>query len=129
MKRAILALVLAVPSLIFGQYVQFPRYESEHTAKHIMMGDIKSFCQDTVEFVVEKSNDRWVTSYLNPGQVSKKVWKVLQRGKSQFTGSTSRGYVFYITVFDVNDDTIILGGIHVYVNIHTLEIEKVEILR
>lgn len=94
-----------------------------------MMGDIKSFCQDTVEFVVEKSNDRWVTSYLNPGQVSKKVWKVLQRGKSQFTGSTSRGYVFYITVFDVNDDTIILGGIHVYVNIHTLEIEKVEILR
>ena len=128
MKRAILALVLAIPTLIFGQYVQFPRYDSEQTAKRIMMGDIKLFCKDTVEFVLEKKNDRWVTSFISPSQVSKKVQKVLERGKSQFTGSTSRGYVFYITVVDVNDDTVILGSIHIFVDVQSQKIEKVEIL-
>lgn len=92
-----------------------------------MMGDLESFCRDTVEFVVEKPGNRWVTSYVSPKSASKKVWKVLQKGKSHFTGSTSRGYTFYISVEDVEDEYKIYESLTFHVDQHTLEIFMIEI--
>ncbi len=53
-------------SQVFGQHVSVPtHYDAEHTAKHIMMGHIKMYLNDsTTEVVVEKKNNRWVTTFL-----------------------------------------------------------------
>lgn len=127
MKNLLFAVLLAIPSLASAQYVKIPRYDSETTANHIMMGHVESFCSDTVEFVVEKKNDRWVTSYLSPDVVSKRVWKILQKGKSHFTGSTTRGYTFYITVEDVNDDLKLYESLTFHVDQRTQKIYMIEV--
>lgn len=129
MKSTILAILLAVPSLIFGQIVQYPRYDSEHAANHIMMGHIKMYCQDTIDFIVEKKNDRWVTTQANPDQVKKRVWKILQKGKARYSHSTTMGYTFFITVEDVNDETKIYNTIKVHVDMSNMKIDAVEIQR
>lgn len=127
MKSTILAILLAVPSLIFGQNVQYPRYNSQHTANHIMMGHIKMFCQDTVDFIVEKKNDRWVTTQADPDQVKKRVTKILDKGVARYSHSTTMGYTFFITVSDEKDETVIYNTIKIHVDMSTLKIDTVEI--
>ena len=104
MKKLICAILLLSVGSLFGQYVSVPtHYDAEHTANHIMMGHIKMYLGDsTTEVVVEKKNDRWVTTFLGKDAVDKKVWKLLSKGKSSFTGRTNGGYRFYITVYDVS---------------------------
>ena len=127
MKSTILAILLAVPSLIFGQNIQYSRYNSQHTANHIMMGHIKMFCQDTVDFIVEKKNDRWVTTQADPDQVKKRVTKILDKGVARYSHSTTMGYTFFITVSDEKDETVIYNTIKIHVDMSTLKIDTVEI--
>lgn len=114
---------------LMSQYVKVPtHYDAQHAANHIMRGHIKMYLNDsTTEVVEEKKNDRWVTSYYNKDIIDKKVWKVLQKGKSSFTGSTNGGYRFYITVYDVKDDTKILGSLDITVDAFTQQIKLIEI--
>ena len=112
-----------------SQYVKIPtNYDAKKTAEHIMMGHIKMFLNDsTTEFVFEKKNNRWVTSFYDKTTISKKVWEVLQKGKSQFTGSTNGGYRFYITVWDKNDDMKILNSLDITIDAFTQQIKYIEI--
>ena len=116
-------------SQAFGQYVSVPtHYDAEHTAKHIMMGHIKMYLVDsTTEVVVEKKNNRWVTSFLSKDAVDKKVWKLLSKGKAELTGRTNGGYRFYITVYDASDDTKILGSLDITIDAYTQKIKYIEI--
>ena len=131
MKKILIASLFLIFGEAKSQYVQVPtHYDAKHTANHIMMGHIKMYLNDsTTEFVEEKKNDRWVTSYYNKDVIDKKVWKVLQKGKSSFTGSTNGGYRFYITVYDVKDDTKVLGSLDITVDAFTQQIKYIEIKR
>ena len=131
MKKILIASLFLIFGNVKSQYVQVPtHYDAQHTANHIMMGHIKMYLNDsTTEVVEEKKNDRWVTSYYNKDIIYKKVWKVLQKGKSSFTGSTNGGYRFYITVYDVKDDTKILGSLDITIDAFTQEIKYIEIKR
>lgn len=122
-----LALFLGA-SQVFGQYVLVPHYDAKHAANHIMMGHIKMYLSDsTTEVVIEKKNDRWVTSYYNKDVIDKKVWKVLSKGKPSFTGSTNGGYRFYITIYDVKDDIKILNSLDITIDAYTQKIKYIEI--
>lgn len=129
MKNLLILLLFLTPVIGKSQYVKIPtNYDAKKTAEHIMMGHIKMFLNDSItEVVVEKSNGRWVTSYLNKSQVEKIVWKTLKKGKSHFTGKTNGGYRFYITIEDVNDDTKILGSLDITMDAFTQQIKFVEI--
>ena len=131
MKKLICAILLLSVGSLFGQYVSVPtHYDAEHAANHIMMGHIKMYLNDsTTEVVVEKKNDRWVTTFLGKDAVDKKVWKLLSKGKSSFTGRTNGGYRFYITVYDVKDDTKILGSLDITIDAYTQKIKYIEIKR
>jgi len=129
MKKFICTILLLSTIQLFGQYVSVPtHYDAEHTANHIMMGHIKMYLNDsTTEVVVEKKNDRWVTTFLGKDAVDKKVWKVLSKGKPSFTGRTNGGYRFYITVYDVKDDTKILNSLDITIDAYTQKIKYIEI--
>jgi hypothetical protein len=74
MKKLLVMLLGLVPLIGVGQYMKVPtHYDAEHTAKHIMMGHIKMYLNDSLtEVVVEKKNDRWVTTFLDKEVISKK---------------------------------------------------------
>ena len=118
-----------MPTLGISQYVKTPvRYDAEHTAKHIMMGHIKMFLNDsTTEVVIEKKNDRWVTMPLSKNSIDKKVWKVLSKGKSEYTGRTNGGYRFYITIYDLNDDMKVINSLDITIDQFTKQIKLIEI--
>ena len=128
-QKLVWIIIFLGASQVFGQYVSVPtHYDAEHTAKHIMMGHIKMYLNDsTTEVVVEKKNNRWVTTFLGKDAIDKKVWKVLSKGKAEFTGRTNGGYRFYITVYDVKDDTKILNSLDITVDAYTQKIKYIEI--
>ncbi len=129
MKNIIIYLSFLISSYSFGQTVQYSRYDSEHTANHIIMGHIEMYCQDSVDFVVEKKNDRWVTTSINPLQIAKRVQKTLDKGVARYTYSTTMGYTFFITVEDPNDEAVIYHTIKVHVDMSTQKIDTIEIQR
>lgn len=129
MKKLLVMLLGLVPLIGVGQYMKVPtHYDAEHTAKHIMMGHIKMYLNDSLtEVVVEKKNDRWVTMFLDKEVISKKVWKVLSKGKSSFTGRTNGGYRFYIYVYDVKDDAKVINVLDITIDAFTQKIKYIEI--
>ena len=131
MRKLLVILLALVPVVGKSQYVKVPtHYDAEHTANHIMMGHVRMYLNDSVtEVVTEKKNDRWVTSYDDKTQIYKKVDKLLKKGKANFSGSTNGGYRFYITVWDVKDDTKVLGSLDITMDAYTQEIKLIEIKR
>ena len=131
MKKLLIILLALIPVVGKSQYLQVPtHYDAEHTANHIMMGHVRMYLNDSVtEVVTEKKNDRWVTSYNDKDQVYKKIDKLLKKGKANFSGSTNGGYRFYITVWDVKDDTKVLGSLDITIDAYTQEIKSIEIKR
>ncbi len=129
MKRLLILLVGLIPLLGVGQYMKAPtHYDAPTTAGHIIKGHIKMFLNDSLtEVVVEKKGDRWVTSFLDRETVIKKVNKILQQGKPEFTGRTNGGYRFYINVYDVNDDTKVINSLDITIDAFTQQIKLIEI--
>jgi hypothetical protein len=129
MKKLLIILLCLAPLVGIGQYVQVPtHYDAESTAKHIIKGHIKMYLNDsTTEVVVEKKGDRWVTTFLDKDAIDKKVSKILLQGESVFTGRTNGGYRFYITVYDVKDDTKILNSLDITIDAYTQKIKLIEI--
>jgi len=116
-------------SQVFGQYVSVPtHYDAQTAAGHIIKGHIKMYLNDSLtEVVVEKKNDRWVTTFLDKETISKKVDKILQQGKPEFTGRTNGGYRFYINVYDVSDDTKVINSLDITIDAFTQQIKLIEI--
>ena len=115
---------------LFSQYLTFPTtYDSESTAKKICGGEIKKFLSDTVEWKVEKKNDRWVTSWVDKDIANSKLHKILSKGSPEYSGRTNAGYWFYIVVVDVKDETKILQSIKFEVDHMTQKIVVIEVQR
>ena len=114
---------------LIGQYVSVPtHYDAQTAAGHIIKGHIKMYLNDSLtEVTVEKKNDRWVTSFWDKEVISKKVDKILQQGKPEFTGRTNGGYRFYITVYDINDDTKVINSLDITIDAFTQQIKLIEI--
>lgn len=127
--RKLLFLFLLIPFNLFGQeYLKFPvTYNSEGTAKEICKGEIKKFLSDTVEWKVEKRNDRWVTSWIYPNQIKSKLDKIFSGGIPEYTSRTNGGYWFYISVEDPSDDTRVLRTIKFEVDHYTQKIKTIEV--
>lgn len=129
--KQLLTLVMLVPFMLKGQteYQHFCSYNAESTAKHIMMKHVKHYLHDTVEFSVEKNNNKYIKKYLNASQVEKKILKTLKKGKSTYSSKTNSGYTFTIVVVDIKDDTKIINFIsfnvdHFYQKVTSVEISK-----
>lgn len=128
MKNILLLLVI-LPLNLFSQYVKVPtHYDSDNTIKHIIHGHLESYLQDTIEYVVEKKNDRYVTSWFDKGKTVKKVYSIMSTGTPEKGGRTNGGYTFTITVLDKKDDTKILKKVVFTVDAFTQKIKMVEIL-
>jgi hypothetical protein len=129
MKKIIITLLFLIPVLGFTQYVQVPtHYDAEATAIEIMKGHIEKYLNDSLtEVVIQKSEDKWVTSYLDKEEIIKKVGKTLQKGKAQYAGRTDGGFRFYITVWDVKDDTEVVGSLDIVIDVFTQQIKSIEI--
>ena len=129
MKNFIVFLLLASPFGLFGQqYMTFPTsYDSEGTAKQICTGSVEKFLSDTIEWKVEKKNDRWVTSWINLNQAESKLNQIFSKGVPKYTSSTNAGYWFYISVEDPSDDTRILRTVKFEVDHYTQKIKTIEV--
>lgn len=129
MKNLLILLVI-LPLNLFSQYVKVPtHYNSEEATEHILHGDLKFYMQDTIEYVVEKKNDRYVTSWLDKERTSKKVYSILSKGNPEKGGRTNGGYTFTVSVIDKKDDTKILNKVVFVVDAYTQKIKSVEILK
>lgn len=104
-------------------------YNSEDATEHILHGDLRFYLQDTIEYIVEKKNDKYSTSWLNKEKTSKNVYSLLSKGNPEQGGRTNGGYTFTITVVDKKDDTKILRKVVFTVDAFTQKIKMVEILR
>ncbi len=129
--KQLLTLVMLIPFMLKGQteYQHFCSYNSESTAKHIMMRHIKSYLHDTVEFSVEKRGYKYAKKYLNADQAEKKIVKALKKGMATYSSKTNSGYTFTIAVVSKADETEILNFIkfevdHFYQKIISVEISK-----
>lgn len=122
--------MVILPLNLFSQYVKVPtHYNSEEATEHILHGDLKFYMQDTIEYVVEKKNDRYVTSWLDKERTSKKVYSILSKGNPEKGGRTNGGYTFTVSVIDKKDDTKILNKVVFVVDAYTQKIKSVEILK
>lgn len=104
-------------------------YNSKDATEHILHGDLRFYLQDTIEYIVEKKNDKYSTSWLNKEKTSKNVYSLLSKGNPEQGGRTNGGYTFTITVVDKKDDTKILRKVVFTVDAFTQKIKMVEILR
>lgn len=127
--KNILLLLVVLPLNLFSQYVKVPtHYDSDNTTEHIIHGHLESYLQDTIEYVVEKKNDRYVTSWFDKEKTVKKVYSIMSTGIPEKGGRTNGGYTFTITVLDKKDDTKILKKVVFTVDAFTQKIKMVEIL-
>jgi len=126
--KKILFLLLFLPGALFSQYFAFTKtYPSESVCKEICKGSIKKFLSDTVEWKVEKKNDRWVTSWENKERVNSNLNKIFSKGIPEYSARTNAGYWFYISIIDPEDDTKIIQTIKFEVNLDTEKIELIEV--
>jgi hypothetical protein len=129
MKKTLLIL-LFFPISLFSQYLSFPTtYDSESTAKEICKGTIKKFLSDTVEWKVEKKNDRWVSSWKEKEEANGELNKIFSAGLPEYSGRTNSGYWFYISVIDIEDETKVIQTVKFEVNHYSQKIEIIEIQR
>lgn len=129
MKNLLILLIL-LPLNLFSQYVKVPtHYNSQETTEHILHGDLKFYLQDTIEYVVEKNNDRYVTSWLDKEKTAKKVYSLISKGSPEQGGRTNGGYTFTVSIIDKKDDTKILKKVVFTVDAFTQKIKMVEVLK
>ena len=130
MKR-FLYLLLLIPNFLFGQYQQIPvHYDSENAANEIISGRIEQFLSDSVDWIFEKSSDRFITTTGRSSDwIKSKLCKVVSQGKMEYVSRTNGGYVFTIAVVDLEDDTKVLNYVTFHVDAWSQKIEEIEILK
>ncbi len=103
-------------------------YDAQTAAGRIINGHIKMYLNDSLtQVVIEKKNDRWVTSFLDKETIIKKINKILEHGTPVYSGRTNGGYRFYINVYDINDDTKIINSLDITIDAFTQQIKLIEI--
>lgn len=128
MKKLIFTLLLT-PLSIFGQVLLPTHYDAQHTAEHIIKGDVRMYLQDSVKFTVEKRPERYVTTYdMDSDLIKAKLDKVFQKGRPEHASRTNGGYLFTIAVIDPKDETKIVNYVTFHVDAFTQKIHEVEIL-
>lgn len=128
--KKLLFLLLMFPLMGFSQYVTFStHYDAEHTAQHIIKGQVKLYLQDTIKYVVERKAEKYtIDCQTLSNQVKPKLQKVFAKGKPEFSGKTNGGYTFTVAVIDKTDETKILNFVTFHVNEWTQKIDEIEIL-
>jgi len=131
MKKLLIILLSLVPILGFSQYQQIPvHYDSENAANEIISGRIEQFLSDSVDWVFEKSSERYITTTGRSSDwIISKLCKVVSQGKMEYVSRTNGGYVFTIAVVDLEDDTKVLNYITFHVDAWSQKIEEIEILK
>jgi hypothetical protein len=127
MKKLMLLLAL-LPLKLFSQYIVVPtHFDAEDVAEHISHGDLRHYCEDTVEWVVEKKNGNWVTSYKDKIKAERQFYKVLDKGRFRLSSKTNGGYTFLIAIDDYKDRFKTVLFVKCVVNPYTQKIKTIEI--
>ena len=127
MKKFLVILAI-LPLKLFGQYVMVPtQFDAEGVVEHISHGDLIHYCEDTVEWVVEKKNDRWVTSYKDKQSAQKQFYKILKKGQFRLSSKTNGGYTFLVALDDYKDELKTVLFVKCVVNPYTQKIKTIEI--
>jgi hypothetical protein len=129
MKKILLILLLS-PIALSSQYLSFPTtYDSESAGNEICRGNIKKYLSDTVEWVIEKKNDRWVSFWKNRDEANSDLNKIFFQGIPEYSSRTNAGYWFYVAIIDPKDETKIIQFVKFQVNHYSQKIELIEIQR
>lgn len=127
MKKLLTFLAL-LPLKLFSQYVTVPtHYDASGTVDHIIHGDLQFYCEDTVEWVVEKPNDRWVSSYVDKAVAHKRFYKLVEQGKLRLSSKANGGYTFMIAIDTRREPLKIIYFVKCIVNPYTQKINFIEI--
>ena len=123
-------LLALIPVIGFSQYLQVPtHFDSENAAHHIMMGHVKMFTSDSVDWVFEKKPEQYVTTYdWSPDWIKSKLDLVFAKGNLEYVSRTNGGYIFTIAVVDRKDDTKVINYCTFHVCARTQKINKIEVL-
>lgn len=123
----ILCAIFSNPYFISAQ--DCPKYDPEHVASHIIMGESYIFMSDKIKYTRERTPDRYLITYdMDPRSASKKLDKFFKGRKAVFGGSTPDGLIFTIYIEDKNDRTKSSRYITFHVDGHTKKITEIEIL-
>jgi len=126
--RKLLVVLTLVPVQVFSQYVTVPtHHDAQATVDHIIHGDLQFYCEDTVEWSVEKSNDRWVSSYVDKTTAHKRFYKLVEQGKLRLSSKTNGGYTFLIAVDSRKEPIKTIYFVKCIVNPYTQKINFIEI--
>ena len=126
--RKLLVLLALIPVQAFSQYVMVPtQYDAGGTVDHIIHGDLQFYCEDTVEWSVEKSNDRWVSSYVDKTVAHKRFYKLVEQGKLRLSSKANGGYTFMIAVDTRREPLKTIYFVKCIVNPYTQKINFIEI--
>ena len=130
MKKLFAILLLILPVSVFGQNMSVPtHYDAGHTAEHIMKGHVKMYLKDSTKWVVEKKNERYVTTCgMDPNSIKNKLSKIFAKGKPEFTSRTNGGYIFTIAVISNADETKVINYVTFHIDAFTQKIEEIEVL-
>lgn len=104
MKKLLTLLAFIIPTLGFGQYVHYHHYPSDSVVEQITKGKVKRYCMDTIELVVEKSEDTEKTSLITSNEAMEMVNKILSKGTPVYGGRGNMGYSFSIFVYHRKDE-------------------------
>jgi len=126
--KKLLTILALIPMKLFSQYITVPtHHDAQETVDHIIHGDLQFYCQDTVEWVVEKPNDRWVSSYVDKAVAHKRFYKLVESGTLRLSSKTNGGYTFLIAVDSRREPIKSIYFVKCIVNPYTQKINFIEI--
>ncbi len=117
-----------LPANAKSQYITVPsQFDAVSAAKHISHGDFLNYCEDTVEWIVQKGKDRWVTSYPDKFVAEKRFNKIMSKGSLRLSSKTNGGYSFLVAVDGRTEPIKTLLFVKCIVNPYTQKIKSIEI--
>ena len=105
------------------------KYDPEHVANHIIMGESYIFLSDKIKYTRERTPDRYLITYdMDPRLASKKLKKFFKNEKAVFGGSTTDGLIFTIYIQDKKAPSKSNRYLTFHVDGQTKKIVEIEIL-
>lgn len=92
------------PIVGYCQYVHYHHYPSDSVAEQITKGNVKNYCMDTVELVIEKNDDNKKSKQILPQDAAIMVNEILSKGTPVYGGRGNMGYSFSIFVYHRKDE-------------------------
>lgn len=132
MKKLILTLFL-IPGIVLSQGSQtfesepIPNYDSDHTFLHICHGEIGLYLRETVSFIKEKKNNRWVISEIDRSRAVKKIDKIFSDRAERIVWRSPDGYCFIAEVSEKMDHSKIISFVKFQIDPKTRMIGSIEV--